>query len=165
MYKRQLLLLVILSLLMVVAENKMEELSLRHWLEAEATRYDDDWLRLGMAAPAPSPRQFSSYWTEAGRLPAWLKAYQSPGFFEHQLGREDKHFLVRAHPSGQGLLYLVFNDDADDYLDPYEDVYKRQGKIQPPPGLPLGRGRSAGIAPFKYRISRSPHPRPLSLVL
>ena len=97
-----LLLLVILSLLMVVAENKMEELSLRHWLEAEATRYDDDWLRLGMAAPAPSPRQFSSYWTEAGRLPAWLKAYQSPGFFEHQLGGEDKHFLVRAHPLGSG---------------------------------------------------------------
>ncbi|MBV7471545.1 HAMP domain-containing sensor histidine kinase [Aeromonas sp. sif0611] len=116
-----LLLLLILSLLMVVAENKMEELSLRHWLEAEVTRYNDDWLRLGQAAPAPSPRQFSSYWTEAGRLPAWLKPYQTPGFFEHQLGEEDKHFLVRAHPSGQGLLYLVFNDDADDYLDPYED--------------------------------------------
>ena len=32
-----LLLLLILSLLMVVAENKMEELSLRHWLEAEVT--------------------------------------------------------------------------------------------------------------------------------
>ncbi len=116
-----LLLLLILSLLMVVAENKMEELSLRHWLEAEVTRYNDDWLRLGQAAPAPSPRQFSSYWTEAGRLPAWLKPYRTPGFFEHQLGEEDKHFLVRAHPSGQGLLYLVFNDDADDYLDPYED--------------------------------------------
>lgn len=116
-----LLLLLILSLLMVVAENKMEELSLRHWLEAEVTRYNDDWLRLGQAAPAPSPRQFSSYWTEAGRLPTWLKSYRTPGFFEHQLGEEDKHFLVRAHPSGQGLLYLVFNDDADDYLDPYED--------------------------------------------
>ncbi|PMU06257.1 sensor histidine kinase [Aeromonas salmonicida] len=115
------LLLIIISLLMVVAEDKMEELSLRHWLEAEVTRYNDDWLQLGMAAPAPSPRQFSSYWTEAGRLPAWLKPYQSPGFFEHQLGEEDKHFLVRPHPSGQGLLYLVFNDDADDYLDPYED--------------------------------------------
>ncbi|MEG0009693.1 MAG: HAMP domain-containing sensor histidine kinase [Aeromonas sp.] len=116
-----LLLLLILSLLMVVAENKMEELSLRHWLEAEATRYDDDWLRLGPAAPAPSPRQFSSYWTQAGRLPVWLKPYANPGFYEHQLGNEDKHFLVRSHPSGQGLLYLVFNDDADDYLDPYED--------------------------------------------
>lgn len=116
-----LLLLLILSLLMVVAENKMEELSLRHWLEAEVTRYNDDWLRLGQAAPAPSPRQFSSYWTEAGHLPTWLKSYRTPGFFEHQLGEEDKHFLVRAHPSGQGLLYLVFNDDADDYLDPYED--------------------------------------------
>ena len=116
-----LLLLLILSLLMVVAENKMKELSLRHWLEAEVTRYNDDWLRLGHAAPAPSPRQFSSYWTEAGRLPAWLKPYQTPGFFEHQLGEENKHFLVHAHPSGKGLLYLVFNDDADDYLDPYED--------------------------------------------
>ncbi|HDX8594277.1 TPA: HAMP domain-containing histidine kinase [Aeromonas dhakensis] len=116
-----LLLLVIISLLMVVAEDKMEELSLRHWLEAEVTRYSDDWLRLGMAAPAPSPRQFSSYWTEAGRLPVWLKPYQSPGFYEHVLGDEDKHFLVRPHPSGKGLLYLVFNDDADDYLDPYED--------------------------------------------
>ena len=116
-----LLLLLILSLLMVVAEDKMEELSLRHWLEAEVTRYNNDWLRLGQAAPAPSPRQFSSYWTEAGRLPAWLKPYQTPGFFEHQLGEEDKHFLVHAHPSGKGLLYLVFNDDADDYLDPYED--------------------------------------------
>ncbi|UBO74349.1 sensor histidine kinase [Aeromonas rivuli] len=116
-----LLLLTLISLLMVVAEDKMEELSLQHWLEAEVTRYNDDWLRLGLAAPAPSPRQFSSYWTERGRLPAWLKPYQSPGFFEHQLGKEDKHFLVRPHPSGQGLLYLVFNDDADDYLDPYED--------------------------------------------
>lgn len=116
-----LLLLVLLSLLMLVAEDKMEELSLRHWLEAEATRYQDDWLRLGDDAPAPSPRQFSSYWTEAGRLPGWLKPYRVPGFFEHQLGREDKHFLVRPHPSGQGLIYLVFNDDADDYLDPYED--------------------------------------------
>ena len=28
---------------------------------------------------------------------------------------------MRPHPSGEGLLYLVFNDDADDYLDPYED--------------------------------------------
>ena len=30
------------------------------------------------ATPAPSPRQFSSYWTEAGRLPAWLKAWMPP---------------------------------------------------------------------------------------
>lgn len=116
-----LVLLMLISGLMLVAEDKMEELSLRHWLEAEVTRYGDDWLRLGMAAPAPSPRQFSSYWTEAGRLPVWLRPYQTPGFFEHQLGEEDKHFLVARHPSGKGLLYLVFNDDADDYLDPYED--------------------------------------------
>lgn len=116
-----LLLLLLLSLMTQVVENQLEELSLRHWLEAEVTRYDDDWLRLGPAAPAPSPRQFSSYWTEHGRLPAWLKPYAIPGFYEHQLDEEDKHFLVAPHPSGQGLIYLVFNDDADDYLDPYED--------------------------------------------
>ena len=116
-----LLFLLLVSGLMLVAEDKMEELSLHHWLQAEVTRYGDDWLRLGKAAPAPSPRQFSSYWTEAGRLPRWLKPYDAPGFYEHQLGDEDKHFLVARHPSGQGLLYLVFNDDADDYLDPYED--------------------------------------------
>ncbi|MCF7718735.1 HAMP domain-containing histidine kinase [Aeromonas jandaei] len=114
-------LLVLLSGLMMVAEDKMEELSLRHWLEAEVTRYSDDWLRLGATAAAPSPRQFSSYWTESGRLPRWLQPYQTLGFFEHQLGKEDKHFLVARHPSGKGMLYLVFNDDADDYLDPYED--------------------------------------------
>ncbi|PJG60707.1 sensor histidine kinase [Aeromonas cavernicola] len=114
-------LLVLLSGLMIEVEHKMEELSLRHWLEAEMTRYSDDWLRLGSAAAAPSPRQFSSYWTDAGHLPQWLKPYLTPGFFEHQLGDEDKHFLVRPHPSGAGLIYLVFNDDADDYLDVYED--------------------------------------------
>lgn len=116
-----LLFLLLVSGLMLVAEDKMEELSLHHWLQAEVTRYGDDWLRLGPAAPAPSPRQFSSYWTEAGRLPVWLRPYATPGFYEHQLGDEDKHFLVAWHPSGKGLLYLVFNDDADDYLDPYED--------------------------------------------
>ncbi|MDO2948719.1 sensor histidine kinase [Aeromonas simiae] len=117
-----LLFLLLTTGLMMVAEDKMEELSLRHWLEAETLRYDDDWRRLGEAAPAPNPRQFSSYWSEAGRMPPWLTRYAKPGFYEHELGDEDKHFLVAHHPSGQGLLYLVFNDDADDYLDPYEET-------------------------------------------
>ncbi|MGL5948886.1 MAG: sensor histidine kinase, partial [Aeromonas sp.] len=50
------------------------------------------------------------------------------GFYEHHLGEEDKHLLVQAHPSGQGLIYLVFNDDADDYLDPYEDRLQLMGR-------------------------------------
>ena len=80
-----LLLLVIISLLMVVAEDKMEELSLRHWLEAEVTRYSDDWLRLGMAAPPPARVSFPATGPRP-RLPVWLKPYQSPGFYEHVLG-------------------------------------------------------------------------------
>ncbi|MGL5291555.1 MAG: sensor histidine kinase, partial [Vibrionaceae bacterium] len=39
----------------------------------------------------------------------------------HQLGSEDKHFLISPHPSGEGLLYVVYKDDADDFLDDYED--------------------------------------------
>ncbi len=110
-----LLLLVIISLLMVVAEDKMEELSLRHWLEAEVTRYSDDWLRLGMAAP-PQPAPVLQL-LDRGRPPAGLaQALPAPGLLRTRAGDEDKHFLVRPHPSGEGLLYLVFNDDADDYL-------------------------------------------------
>ena len=58
-------LLILLSGLMLVAEDKMEELSLRHWLEAEVTRYSDDWLRLGPAAAAPSTswaRRTNTFW-------------------------------------------------------------------------------------------------------
>ncbi len=69
-----LLLLVIISLLMVVAEDKMEELSLRHWLEAEVTRYSDDWLRLGMAAPAPAHASFPA----TGPRPAACRSGSSP---------------------------------------------------------------------------------------
>ncbi|MGL5949234.1 MAG: sensor histidine kinase, partial [Aeromonas sp.] len=114
-------LLLAISALLVVAEEQIEMISLQHWLHAEVSRYNDDWLRLGAAAPAPSPRNFSSYWSEQGYVPAWLDDYREAGFYEHHLGEEDKHLLVQAHPSGQGLIYLVFNDDADDYLDPYED--------------------------------------------
>lgn len=53
-------------------------------------------------------------------MPLWLKEYTTPGYYEHHLGPEDKHFLVRQHPSGKGLFYVVFKDNADDYLDEYE---------------------------------------------
>jgi len=54
-------------------------------------------------------------------MPGWLIQYDEPGFYEHLLGEEDKHFTIFPHPSGKGLMYILFQDDADDYLDNYED--------------------------------------------
>ncbi|MGR5471131.1 sensor histidine kinase, partial [Vibrio astriarenae] len=59
------------------------------------------------------------YWSEAP-TPSWLLAFKTPGFYEYLLGDEDKHFVVLEHPSGKGLMYIVFHDDSDDYLDEYE---------------------------------------------
>lgn len=103
----------------LVAEDQMEVISLHHWLDAEARMFERDYLLSGEAADLPNHYEFDSYWSEA-ELPAWLQPYQTPGFYEHHLGPEDKHFLVRPHPSGQGLFYVVFKDNADDYLDEYE---------------------------------------------
>lgn len=102
-----------------IAENQLEVISLHHWLDTIATRYQDDYERIGMAAALPDANEFISYWDLQG-LPTWLQDYQQPGFYEHELGSEDKHFKIVPHPSGQGLFYIVFNDDADDYLDYYE---------------------------------------------
>lgn len=101
------------------AENQMEVISLHHWLDTEAKQYQMEYLKAGDAAELPDPSEFSTYLSQAS-APEWLRAYQTPGFFEHLLGTEDKHFLVAPHPSGQDLMYIVFQDDADDYLDEYE---------------------------------------------
>ena len=102
-----------------LAENQLEIISLHHWLDTEASRYSADYKREGANARLPHDAEFSTYWSEKS-LPGWLKAYSEPGFYEHLLGEEDKHFIVTEHPSGQGLMYIVFQDDADDYLDEYE---------------------------------------------
>ncbi|WP_194437972.1 sensor histidine kinase [Vibrio fluminensis] len=101
------------------AENQIEVLSLHHWLDTEAERYKADYEIEGELARLPQEAEFSTYWSEQ-ELPVWLKIYDTPGFYEHLLGKEDKHFLVTPHPSGKGLMYVVFQDDADDYLDDYE---------------------------------------------
>ncbi|OLQ92786.1 two-component sensor histidine kinase [Vibrio ponticus] len=101
------------------AENQIEILSLHHWLDTEAERYKADYQIEGELARLPQEAEFSTYWSERD-LPVWLKTYHAPGFYEHLLGEEDKHFLVTAHPSGKGMMYIVFQDDADDYLDDYE---------------------------------------------
>lgn len=101
------------------AENQIEIISLHHWLDTEASRYSADYKREGANARLPQEAEFSTYWSEKS-LPVWLQGYRKPGFYEHLLGREDKHFIVTEHPSGQGMLYIVFQDDADDYLDEYE---------------------------------------------
>ena len=102
-----------------IAEDQLEIISLHHWLDSIATKYQHDYERVGMDATLPDSNEFISYWDQQG-LPTWLRSYQEPGFYEHLLGTEDKHFKIISHPSGQGLFYIVFNDDADDYLDLYE---------------------------------------------
>ena len=103
-----------------VAEFQLERISLHHWLDTEATAYVQLYHQQGERAPLPNPKEFKTYWNQQA-LPDWLNQYQQPGFYEHLLGKEDKHFIVFLHPSGQGLMYLLFQDDADDYLDEYED--------------------------------------------
>ncbi|GAL04827.1 two-component system sensor protein [Photobacterium aphoticum] len=103
-----------------IAENQLEIISLHHWLDAEAERFVDDYRVNQAETPLPDSDEFSSYWSES-QMPDWLLPYNQPGFYEHLLGEEDKHFIVFHHPSGQGLMYILFQDDADDYLDGYED--------------------------------------------
>ncbi|MBN2646660.1 MAG: HAMP domain-containing histidine kinase [Thiotrichales bacterium] len=103
----------------VVAEDQMELLSLHHWLDAEASRYERDYQQKGITDAYPNPYEFDFYHSQKS-VPAWLSHYQTPGFYEHHLGPEDKHFLVRRAPDGQGFFYVVFKDNADDYLDHYE---------------------------------------------
>jgi len=102
-----------------IAEEQLEVISLHHWLDTIATKYQRDYELVGMDAALPDANEFISYWDEQG-LPSWLQAYQQLGFYEHLLGAEDKHFNIVPHPSGRGLFYIVFKDDADDYLDHYE---------------------------------------------
>ncbi|MGF1679871.1 sensor histidine kinase [Photobacterium minamisatsumaniensis] len=102
-----------------LAENELEIISLHHWLDTEASQYSRDYQQFGSKAQLPNESEFYSYWSKENP-PEWLKSYQEPGFYEHLLGKEDKHFIVTDHPSGDGLFYIVFQDDADDYLDEYE---------------------------------------------
>jgi len=106
-------------IVILVAEDQMEVISLDHWLDAEARMFERDYQLQGAAADLPNHYEFDSYWSEEP-MPLWLKEYTTPGYYEHHLGPEDKHFLVRPHPSGKGLFYVVFKDNADDYLDEYE---------------------------------------------
>ncbi|HDY7994629.1 TPA: sensor histidine kinase [Vibrio vulnificus] len=105
--------------LIYVAENKLEVLSLHHWLDTEAALYKENYATLKEQAPLPNPQEFDSYWSEK-EIPSWLLAFSKPGFYEYLQGEEDKHFVVFAHPSGVGNMYIVFQDDSDDYLDEYE---------------------------------------------
>lgn len=105
--------------LLYVAEDKLEVLSLHHWLDTEASQYVRNFDKFGFDAPLPNTSEFTSYWSEQN-MPVWLSQYTQTGLYEHLIGSEDKHFIVSEHPSGKGLLYVVFQDDADDYLDSYE---------------------------------------------
>ncbi|MGO2497344.1 MAG: sensor histidine kinase [Vibrio litoralis] len=106
--------------LIYFAQDRLEVISLEHRLSTETREYLKNYRRYGFKADKPDPQELDTYWSKE-ELPEWLEPYQTPGFFEEQLGPEDKHFLVTKHPSGIGWLYVVFQDDADDYLDEYED--------------------------------------------
>lgn len=103
------------------AESQSEQASLQHWLEAEAEQYEQDY-RQGRSDFIPNPNQFDIYWSELNKAayPSWLSDYPQPGFYEHHVGEEDKHLLVRRAPTGDGVYYIVFKDQADDYLDGFE---------------------------------------------
>jgi len=105
---------------MYLAENKLEVISLHHWLDTEVDRYVAEYAVDGEATKLPNINEFDTYWSEQ-QLPSWLASYQHIGFYEHLLGAEDKHFIVSHHPSGEGVMYIVFKKDADDFLDPYEE--------------------------------------------
>lgn len=106
-------------LVVVISEDQLELISLHHWLESEAAMFEQDYKAYGHRNSVPNHYEFDIYFSDSYR-PNWLKSYTTPGFYEHHLGPEDKHFLVRPDPSGEGLFYVVFKDDADDYLDEYE---------------------------------------------
>lgn len=101
-------------LLIYIAEDNIELISLHNWLDSESKSY-----QLSNYQRVPNPNEFDFY-TAQDRLPKWLSQYTQTGFYEHQLGPEDKHFLVSLHPENKQPYYIVFKDDADDYLDPYE---------------------------------------------
>jgi signal transduction histidine kinase len=103
-----------------VADNELEVISLHHWLDTEFARYNREFPIYRNGTKLPNNAEFATYWTER-TVPNWLKPYQKEGFFEHQLKMEDKHFIVVKHPSGKGLMYIVFRKDADDFLDAYEE--------------------------------------------
>jgi len=103
-----------------IAENQLEVISLHHWLDTEADRYVAEYDIYELGTKLPNINEFDSYWSDVS-LPDWLASYQQIGFYEHLLADEDKHFIVFQHPSGSGLMYIVFKKDADDFLDTYED--------------------------------------------
>jgi len=106
--------------LVIEVEDQIEVISLHHWLDAEANLFEQKSLESGLEAAAPNPYKFDLF-LSGDELPNWLSNYKTPGFYEHQLGPEDKHFLVRSFSQQEGLFYLVFKDNADDYLDSYEE--------------------------------------------
>lgn len=103
-----------------IAEEQIEIISLEQKLATETREYLDNYQSFGDKAQLPDVNELVTYWSK-NFVPTWLQSYQNTGFYEHQLGSEDKHFLISNHPSGQGLLYVVYKDDADDFLDHYED--------------------------------------------
>ncbi|MDO6475161.1 HAMP domain-containing sensor histidine kinase [Alteromonas sp. 1_MG-2023] len=107
------------SVVPVFVEDQMEVISLHHWLDAEARRYVRS-LEQGDTVSVPDSLEFDIYWQNKPK-PAWLDNFTEPGFYEVEKNDNDRHFLVRTMPNSNDLFYVVFKDQADDYLDDYED--------------------------------------------
>ncbi|BBP45171.1 two-component sensor histidine kinase [Thiosulfatimonas sediminis] len=117
------LFIILFIVLVAFAEQELEQISLQHWIQAEAQQYEQDYLNYGIADSYPNRYQFDIYWqglANRPQAPQWLQAFTVPGFYEVYVGTEDKHLLVRPDPSGQGVYYLVYKEGADDYLDTFE---------------------------------------------
>ncbi|CAK1785882.1 histidine kinase [Vibrio crassostreae] len=153
--------------LIYIAENKLEVLSLHHWLDTEVRLYKENYQKQGGDAPLPNVLEFDSYWSEAP-MPDWLLSFKFPGFYEYLLEKEDKHFVVFEHPSGKGLMYIVFQDDSDDYLDEYENSLHQRtfflgglfSIIMVGYGVYMVRILSRPLAQIENKISHMPPEQP-----
>lgn len=108
----------LIGLVPIFVEDQMEVISLHHWLETESNRYARS-VEAGGEIAYPNPSEFDIYWQNKPK-PEWLNAFASPGFYEMEESDNDIHFVVAKMPNSDQLYYILFKDNADDYLDVYE---------------------------------------------
>ncbi|WP_413111402.1 sensor histidine kinase [Thaumasiovibrio sp. DFM-14] len=131
-----------------MAENKLEIISLEHWLDTEYARYSRDYQKLGEQAPLPNRYEFYTFRSDK-KVPQWLSEYENEGFYGHKFKDETRHFLVRPHPADPTVrLYILFQDHADDYLNEYEAQLHLMAFI-------LGTLVTLGVLGYSYYFIRS----------
>lgn len=104
-----------------IAESRFESLSLNHWLEKEAELYVHNYQQFQHLAPPPNSLVFDFYWSLT-HVPEWLEIHTQLGFYGQEVRSDEKSFGVFRHPSGKGLMYIVFKGDSDEFRDEYESA-------------------------------------------